>query len=132
MIGQVGAVVGSPVLFTGYAGDYDKAICGVQYSLDNGRTWTTYDTPGTTAERNLYWQFSYTPQVAGRYQLLIRSINEDGQVSPTPARVDFVAVESETEPTSPLSTSRSCPVKVDRLAGLGRLSQDVRELVKAG
>lgn len=95
MIGQVRATVGRPVTLTGYATDFDRAIAAVQFSLDGGRTWTTYETPGTSSERNLSWRFSYTPRRAGRYRMLIRSVNEDGVASPTPASVEFVAEPEE-------------------------------------
>jgi hypothetical protein len=39
----------------------------------------------------VWWSFSYTPQVAGRYELLVRSVNEEGDASPTPARYGFEA-----------------------------------------
>ena len=89
MIGEVQGTVGVPLVFEGYANDFDKAIEAVQFSLDDGATWTTYATSGVTAERNLYWTFSYTPQRPGAYELLIRSVNEDGAASPEPARVQF-------------------------------------------
>ena len=98
MIGQVQATVGVPVTFTGYAGDFDRAIAAVQFSLDGGTSWTTYETPATTAERNLCWILAYTPPREGRYQLLIRAVNEDGTASPTPARVEFVAQAAPGEP----------------------------------
>ncbi len=89
MIGGVRGEVGRPLTFEGYANDYDKRIRAVQFSLDDGETWTSYDTPDTVADKNLYWKFEYTPQEPGMYQLLIRSVNEDGVASPIPARVDF-------------------------------------------
>ncbi len=89
MIGGIRGRVGEPLVIAGYANDYDKRIRAVQFSLDDGETWTTYETPGTVPDLNLYWKFEYTPEVAGAYQLLVRSVNEDGVASPTPARVDF-------------------------------------------
>ena len=89
MIGSVRGTVGVPLVFEGYANDFDKAIRAVQFSLDGGRTWTTYGTPGTTAERNLCWRYEYTPERPGSYELLVRSVNEDGAASPEPARVPF-------------------------------------------
>ena len=37
----------------------------------------------------LTWHFSYTPKQEGLYQLLVRSINEDGDASPLPDSVEF-------------------------------------------
>lgn len=89
MVGGVRGEVGRPLVFEGYANDYDRRIRAVQFSLDDGETWTTYETPGTVSDKNLYWRFEYTPELPGAYQLLIRSVNEDGVESPIPAYVDF-------------------------------------------
>ncbi len=93
MIGTVQGFVGTPLAFEGYANDFDKAIRAVEFSLDDGETWTTCETRGTTAERNLYWRFECVPERAGVYELLVRSVNEDGAASPQPARVPFCVVE---------------------------------------
>lgn len=89
MIGSVKGTVGVPLVFEGYANDYDKCIRAVQFSMDDGETWTTYGTPDTVPDKNLYWKFEYVPEVPGIYQLLIRSVNEDGEPSPMPARINF-------------------------------------------
>lgn len=89
MIGCVDGRVGEPLVFEGYANDFDKSISAVQFSLDGGATWSTCETPGTSAERNLYWRFEYVPERAGSYELLVRSVNEDGAASGHPARVAF-------------------------------------------
>lgn len=91
MIGAVRGTVGTPMVFEGYANDYDKCIKAVQFSMDDGETWTTYETPDTVPDKNLYWKFEYVPQIAGMYQLLIRSVNEDDEPSPIPAQVNFWA-----------------------------------------
>ena len=41
--------VGEPIHFEGYADDYDKAMTGMQFSMDNGKTWTEYPTDGAPA-----------------------------------------------------------------------------------
>lgn len=83
---------GTPIEFEGYASDYDKAIVGVQFSLDGGTTWTNQETPGATADRLVQWSFSYVPRQAGTYLLKVRSMNEDGLVSPVCAEVRFDVV----------------------------------------
>lgn len=90
MIGETRGRVGVPLTFEGYANDFDKTISAVQFSLDGGGTWTTYETPGTSNELNVSWTFSYTPQEPGAYELLVRSVNEDGTVSPHIAHAPFV------------------------------------------
>lgn len=94
MIGTVYGAVGRPLVFEGYANDFDKAIRAVQFSLDDGKTWATHETVGTTSERNLYWRYEYVPERPGSYELLVRSVNQDGAVSSHPARVAFCVEEA--------------------------------------
>lgn len=86
-------VVGDPMEFEGWADDYDKRIIAVEFSLDGGKTWASYDTSSSRAGVWVYWHFSYTPVVAGSYQLCVRSVNEDGQVSPVAALYRFEVLE---------------------------------------
>lgn len=85
--------VGAPMTFSGYAHDYDKAIVAVQFSLDGGAHWTEHATPGATSDRLVQWEFEFIPKRAGEYHLLVRSVNEQGQASPTPDGVSFVVEE---------------------------------------
>ena len=41
-------VVGEPVVFDGYVDDFENNIAAMQFSLDDGATWTTYKTCTTT------------------------------------------------------------------------------------
>lgn len=84
--------VGEKITFEGYADDYDKAIRAVQFSLDGGATWTTEETPDATVGLWVWWNFAYTPTRPGRYLLHVRSVNEDGNASPTPATVEFEVI----------------------------------------
>lgn len=84
--------VGEPTTFSGYADDYGKRIVGVQFSLDDGRTWTTHEVPDAGCERLVQWRFVYIPHEAGSYLLKVRAVNEDGDVSPICAEVPFDAV----------------------------------------
>lgn len=90
MLGTVFGTVGKPLEFEGYADDFDKAIVAVEFSLDGGKTWTRYSTAEATTDKLLTWSFCYTPQQVGRYQMKIRSVNEDGVVSPLAEVVEFV------------------------------------------
>ncbi|MBS5451051.1 MAG: molybdopterin-binding protein [Coriobacteriia bacterium] len=81
--------VGQPVELSGYASDYDRAIVAMQFSLNGWRSWTTYPVEGADSRRWVRWSFSYVPEQAGTYLFEARSVNELGQVSPTPARVQF-------------------------------------------
>lgn len=81
--------VGESLVFEGYAYDFDRAIVGVEFSLDRGFTWTRYDTLGTDADRWVWWEFSWEPKVPGAYELRVRSVNELGVASPTAAVFEF-------------------------------------------
>ena len=61
MIAPMQVSVGKPVTFSGYAEDYGKQIVSVQFSLDNGANWTTYDVSDSTDDLWVHWTFSYTP-----------------------------------------------------------------------
>ncbi|MEE8716866.1 MAG: hypothetical protein SOI26_03065 [Coriobacteriales bacterium] len=89
MIPPVYASVGESVTLEGYAIDYGRRIAQVQFSLDEGDHWTTYETPGTTDERWVHWTFAYTPEQPGDYRLAVRSVNEDGRPSPEWSWVDL-------------------------------------------
>ena len=70
--------VGEPIEFVGYADDFEHAVAGVQFSLDDGASWTTYPTEGVREDRGVRWTFAYTPQVAGRYLLKARAVDGRG------------------------------------------------------
>jgi len=87
--------VGQAIVFEGYADDYDKAISAVEFSLDNGETWTTYETESATADKWVYWYFTYTPEETGVYKMMVRAINEDGNVTPLASTLVFSVEEAE-------------------------------------
>ena len=90
MIGTVFGHAGQPVTLRGNAGDFDKAISAVEFSLDGKRNWTRYDVEGATSDRIVYWEFAYTPPRPGKYTLFVRSVNEDGKSSPSCERVELL------------------------------------------
>lgn len=77
--------VGEPMLFEGWADDYDKRIVAIEFSLDEGQSWARHATEGTDAVRWVWWRFEWTPEEEGDYTMWVRSVNEDGKVSPSPA-----------------------------------------------
>ena len=81
MIAPMQVSVGKPVTFSGYAEDYGKQIVSVQFSLDNGANWTTYDVSDSTDDLWVHWTFSYA-RAYGFYRLLVRSVNDAGAASP--------------------------------------------------
>ena len=92
MIGSVRGTVGVPLVFEGYANDFDKAIRAVQFSLDGGENWTSYDVSDSSPDLWVHWTFTYTPERPGTYQLLVRSVNADGDASPLADSAEFTAV----------------------------------------
>lgn len=83
--------VGEPVTFEGWADDYGRAITAIEFSMDDGETWTRHETHGTASGKWVYWRFAYTPESHGVYTLKVRSVNELGEVSPMAATVAFRA-----------------------------------------
>lgn len=87
--------VNKPITFEGYADDCGDAIQAVEFSLDDGETWTAFATQDATPERWVYWHFDYVPTQAGSYKLSVRARTQSGLVSPLAANVVFT-VESPT------------------------------------
>ena len=85
--------LGNPIEFEGYADDFDRAIVAVEFSLDDGTTWSRCETPHTNAERWVYWHFTYLPEKAGCYVLKARAVNDCGETSPLPASHTFFVEE---------------------------------------
>lgn len=86
--------VGQTMRFEGWADDYDKRIIAVEFSLDGGEHWTRQSTEGTDAVRWVWWTFDWVPEEEGDYRMLVRSVNEDGKSSPTPAAHAFQVLAS--------------------------------------
>ncbi len=80
---------GDEIAFEGYADDCGRAISNIEFSMDNGLTWTSCETPGTDAQKWVYWHFSYVPEVAGTYKLDVRARTADGNVSPLASSIVF-------------------------------------------
>ncbi len=72
---------GRPIEFSGYVDDFDRAICAMEFSLDDGASWTAYPTAAVDKSRGVNWQFVYTPEQPGRYLLKVRPVTEDGEPS---------------------------------------------------
>lgn len=96
MIYRAEGTVGIPVRFKGSAYDFGHAIRAVQFSLDDGEHWTTYETPGTNDCQNLSWTFDYTPELPGDYVLRVRSMNDAGEVSPEAAFAELHVESAQT------------------------------------
>lgn len=80
---------GEPYTFEGYADGWTQQVAGVEFSMDNGQTWTHFDTADTDVDRWVTWNFTWTPQadIDTAYVLQMRGVLADGTVSETPLEV---------------------------------------------
>ncbi len=83
---------GRPIEFAGYVDDFDRTIRAMEFSLDDGASWTAYPTEAVDKTRGVNWRFVYTPPQAGRYLLKVRPVTEDGEPSPLVAGFAFEAL----------------------------------------
>lgn len=74
--------VGEPIVFEGYADDFEHGVAAIEFSLDNGATWTAYSTADSIDEVGLSWRFAYTPTQPGCYLLKARAVSKQGETSP--------------------------------------------------
>ena len=74
--------VGDEIVFEGVADDLGSPIAAIEFSFDGGRTWTTCETGGATADKWVNWQFSTHFDEAGDYSMTVRARTADGVVSP--------------------------------------------------
>ena len=84
---------GEPMLFEGWADDFDKRIVAIEFSLDEGATWTGHPVEGADAVRWVWWRFEWTPMLPGSFAMMVRAVNEDGKASPSPAVFAFSVSE---------------------------------------
>ena len=80
---------GAPIEFAGYVDDFEHNVAAMQFSLDDGATWTTYETRGVMADKGVNWHFTYTPPHPGRYLLKARAIDGEGNASALVASYAF-------------------------------------------
>jgi len=81
--------VGDTITLEGYADDYDVAVEAVEFSLDGGETWSSCPTEGATADRWVYWQFSFVAEEPGSYEMTVRARTADGKESPLASTLEF-------------------------------------------
>ncbi len=85
--------VGTQISFQGYADDCGTAVTAVEFSLDNGKTWTAYDTSKSDPKNWIYWTYDFVTEKAGTYKLDVRARTQDGTVSPLASSVVFEVTE---------------------------------------
>lgn len=80
---------GEPYTFEGYADGWTNQIAAVEFSLDNGETWTRFGTPNTSTEQWVTWSFTWTPDAdkTTAYVLSARAVLADGTTTAEPMQV---------------------------------------------
>ena len=84
---------GYDITFEGVADDCGSPITAIEFSFDDGATWTSCATEGTTADKWVNWQFTTSFAEAGNYNLSVRAKTADGVVSPLEATLEFEVIE---------------------------------------
>lgn len=84
--------VGDMISFEGYADDCGTRIMALEFSLDDGQTWTSFDASSSTTEEWVYWHFDYVTEKPGTFKLDVRAVTEDGTVSPLASSTVFDVV----------------------------------------
>ena len=75
--------------FEGYAYAMDEQVTSVEFSMDGGETWTSFDTTDSDKYRWVYWHFTWTApeKETGGYVLQVRATTDNGRVSYEPDQV---------------------------------------------
>ena len=71
---------GVPYTFEGYADAFDEAVTMLEFSMDNGKTWTAFDLGQTDPRKWVYWHFT-TVLDPGAYVLQVRATTVEGTES---------------------------------------------------
>lgn len=79
--------VGEPYEFKGFADAFDEQVVAMEFSMDGGQTWTSFDVPESDPRAWVYWHFTWTPEETGAYVLSVRGVSETGVVTRTADQV---------------------------------------------
>lgn len=106
---------GEPYTFSGYAAAWDQPITAIEFSMDGGQTWVSYETPDYDVNRWMSWQFTWTPPADAEtaYTLMVRSVSADGASTPEPVEV---MVNAKTDLAAFADEVRAGEGKTDGLA----------------
>lgn len=74
---------GEPFTIEGYAFGFARPLEKLQFSMDNGATWADLDVSDTTADRWVWWSYTFTPpaDATTAYVLQVRAVAKDGSVT---------------------------------------------------
>lgn len=80
-----------PFTFEGFADAYELKVEKIEFSMDRGKTWTSFNVPDVDNERWVYWYFTFTPEQVGSYVLQVRARAEGDLISDEPTVVMVTA-----------------------------------------
>lgn len=83
---------GDEISFEGVADDMGSPVTGIEFTLDDGATWTAYGVEDATPDKWVNWSLKTTFDEAGDYRLQVRAKTADGVVSPISAELAFSVV----------------------------------------
>lgn len=83
---------GDEITFEGVADDLGSPITAIEFSFDNGATWTSCATDGATADKWVNWQFTTSFDQKGDHRMTVRAKTADDVVSPLAATLLFEVV----------------------------------------
>ncbi|WP_296009172.1 molybdopterin-dependent oxidoreductase [uncultured Adlercreutzia sp.] len=74
---------GQPFTIEGYAFGFARPLEKIQFSMDNGATWQDLDVSSSTADKWVWWSYTFTPPEGTdtAYVLQVRAVAKDGSVT---------------------------------------------------
>lgn len=81
--------LGKEIEFSGYAHAMALNVTAVELSFDRGATWITLPVENADPTQWVNWYYKWTPDVAGAYVIMARSVASDGRVSDEPVEILF-------------------------------------------
>ena len=81
--------LGQEIEFSGYAHAMCLNITAVELSIDRGATWITLPVEDADPTQWVNWYYKWTPEAAGSYVIMARSVATDGRVSDEPVEILF-------------------------------------------
>lgn len=72
---------GKPYTFRSYADAYNEEIDYLEFSFDNGETWTKYEADGSDPNKVVWWNLTWMPPEHGAYTVTVRAATVEGSQS---------------------------------------------------